>query len=77
MKNNEVHLTRYYSLRIEQQNSVLYHVGNSDEKVQRVVAQEELFGLLEKAHKKTGHGGILIMWNELRNFCGISKLAFS
>ena len=80
MSRHETYLLRNYSLRIEQQKSVFYHHGErgtKEVKPRLIVAQEELFGLSDKVHKKIGHGGICLMWNELSGFYGISKLAFN
>ena len=41
---------------------------------QQVVYQEELFEKLQQACIKTEHGGINVMWHQLRNFYEISKL---
>ena len=76
MSQNETYLLRNYSLQIEQQKSVLYHHGErgiKEAQRRQIVVQEELFGLLDKVHKKIGHGGISLMWKEFNGFYGISK----
>ena len=76
MSRHDAYLLRNYSLRIEQQKEVLYHHGERGTKEaqpRQIVVQEELFGLLDKVHKKIGHGGICLMWKEFSGFYGISK----
>ena len=65
----EVNLTRRYSIRIEQQVPILYHIGDhGKENAQRVVHQDELFTVLDGSHKKLGHAGQNLMWHDLRDF---------
>ena len=76
MSRHDAYLLRNYSLRIEQQKEVLYHHGErgtKEAKPRQIVVQEEFFGLLDKVHKKIGHGGICLMWKEFSGFYGISK----
>ena len=76
MSRHETYLHRNYTLRIEHQKTILYHLGEraaNEAQPRRIVVQEELFGLLDKVHKKIGHGGICLMWNEFSGFYGISK----
>ena len=76
LSRHETYLLRNYSIRIEQQKAVLYHLGErvtNEAQARRIVVQEELFGLLDKVHKKIGHGGIRLMWKEFNGFYGISK----
>lgn len=71
---DDLNLIRNYSVRIENNTPYLYHQGIGGKKeAQRVVKREELFQLLQSTHEKIGHGGINLMWKELRNFYGISK----
>ena len=76
MNRHETYLHRNYSLRIEQQEAVLYHLcerATTNAQPRRIVMQEELFGLLDKVHKRIWHGGISLMWKEFSGFYGIYK----
>ena len=70
---DDFNLMRNYSVRIEQQIPTLFHTGKE---AQRVVKQDELFKLLEKAHLKLGHCGVSVMWRGMREYYGISKYFF-
>ena len=76
MSEKETYLLRNYFIRIVQQKSVLYHHcerTTNEKQPRRIVMQEELFELLNKMHKRLGHGGISLMWKEFSGFYGISK----
>jgi hypothetical protein len=72
---NERNILRRFSLRFEQTVPVVYHSSESEnENPQKVVKLSELFKILNDSHYKLGHGGIDLMWRDLRNYYAISKL---
>ena len=78
LNHHEANLLKRYSLSIENTESVLYHQderhkGEKQQEKKRVIQQEELFTVLHNCHKKLGHAGINLMWQDLRCFYGISK----
>jgi hypothetical protein len=70
---DEFNLLGRYSVRIEQTKPVLYHSGDANENPKQVIAQENLFNILQTSHEKLGHAGVNVMWRDLRNYFGISK----
>lgn len=70
----DLNVIRRYSIHIENTSAVLLHQGDGNKEApQRVVKREELFELLQRTHTKLGHAGVGIMWNDLREYLGISK----
>jgi hypothetical protein len=77
LSKDEFNLLGRYSVRIEQTKPVLYHSGDGNENPKQVIAQEQLFNILQTSHERLGHAGVCVMWRDLRNYYGISKFVSS